>query len=221
MATQAEKHAKPPEKDDLLVIQFSTAAPIWRGWMPERLRQPSKLYSIVGDKNWASGMIRRSCHSPFSHVDLVMKDGNLLGASDYQDAPVISGNARGVAIRPPDYGPFAYRRQMQIKTPRADDVINVAATQLGKHFDNGSLWDMISDHFPGQRDWRMDDSWFCAELVLWAMEASAVFGGPLRWPKNRVSPTDILMLFLTDARWVNRDQFWHPVPGLKLGPNER
>jgi hypothetical protein len=207
--------------EDVLVIQFSTAAPIWRWWVPNRLRRPGAPYFILGDKNWASGMIRRSCHSPFSHVDIQLKDGNLLGASDYIDAPVIQGNARGVAIRPPDYGPFAYRRQMKIKTDRAEDVRKIARTQIGKNFDNGSLWDMISDKFPGQREWRMDGSWFCAELVLWSMESAGLFGGPLRWPKNRVSPTDILMLFLPDPRWINRDEFWHPVPGIELGMYER
>ena len=211
----------PPPDDDLLTIQFSTAAPMWRWWVPNRLRQPTSIYCIAGDKNWASGLIRRSCHSPFSDVDLVMRDGNMLGASDYLSAPVVTGNSRGVAIRPPEYGPFAYRRRMKIKTPRADDVIKIASTQLGKDFDNGSLWDMVSDRFPGQRDWRMEGKWFCAELILWAMETGGLFGGPLRWPKNRVSPTDIIMLLLTDERWINRDEFWHPVPGLTLGPNEK
>jgi len=160
------------------------------------------------------------CHSPFSHLDIVLPDGHLLGASDSPKAPVIEGNPRGVAIRPFDYQSFGYRRQMVLKTERADDIRAIAKTQLGKEFDNVGLREMLSDNFPGARNWRMDDNWFCAELVAFAMEAGGLFGGPLLWPKNRVSPSDLLMLFLLDARWINQDIFWAPVPGLKLGPSE-
>jgi hypothetical protein len=56
---------------------------------------------------------------------------------------------------------------------------------------------------------------------VWSMETGYFWGPPpIQWPKNRVSPTDILMLLLCDPRWVNKDSFWLPVPGLTLGPNE-
>ena len=174
------------------------------------------------NKNWGSGLIRRANHSPFSHVDMLMKDGNLLGASNSPNAPVIHGNPRGVAVRPFDYQPFAYRRQMFIKTERADDIRRIAVTQLGKEFDNSSLKDFISDSFPGIRDWRLNESWFCAELVIWSMEMGYFWGPPpLPWPKNRVSPTDILMILTGDSRWYNKDSFWNPIPDLVLGPHER
>jgi hypothetical protein len=64
-------------------------------------------------------------------------------------------------------------------------------------------------------------NWFCAELCMWAMETGYLWGPPpLPWPKNRVSPNDILMVMLGDDRWINKDSFWDPIPGLKLGPNE-
>lgn len=110
---------------------------------------------------------------------------------------------------------------MVIQTRRADDIRALALSQLGKSFDNGSLRDFISDKFPGERDWRLDDHWFCAELVMWAMEAGYLWDGPLAWPKNRVSPTDILMVMLADSRWLNKDTFWQPIPGLVLGNHER
>lgn len=195
-----------------LVLQFSTTVPDWRwhGKIPPWLKKfPS---SLLFDKNWASGLIRRTCHSPFSHADLVMLDGTLLGASDFAIAPIIittpPGNPRGVAQRPFDYAKFGYRRQMIIATSRADDVRAIARTQLGKPFDNGALRDMIGDKFPGERDWRIDDCWFCSELLAWAMETAGMFDGPLPWPKNRLTPTDLLVLFLLDSRWVNRDTFW-------------
>jgi hypothetical protein len=125
-----------------------------------------------------------------------------------------------VAVRPPEYQQFRYRRQMVIATPRAEDVRALALSQLGKKFDNSSLKDFASDKFPGDRDWRLRDSWFCAELVIWAMESAFVFDGALSWPKNRVSPTDILLLFLNSPMWRNKASFWLPIPGLILGPNE-
>jgi hypothetical protein len=207
-------------REDRLVLQFSTSAPNWR-WP----RTPSGLksfpFSLLTDKHWGSGMIRRANHSPFSHIDMVMKDGNLLGASNSPDAPFMHGNPRGVAIRPPDYQRFAYRRQMVLATERADDIRRMASTQLGKDFDNTGLRDFISDSFPGLRDWRLNESWFCAELVAWAMEMGG-FWQPkiLIWPRNRVSPTDLLLVCLMDDRWLNRTEFWKPIPGLVLGPDE-
>lgn len=173
------------------------------------------------DKNWASPWIRRVNHSPFSHVDFVLDDGSLLGASNSPNAPFVRGNPCGVAVRPPDYEDFSYRRRMILKTDRADDILSIAQTQIGKTFDNSGLIDFLSDHFPGVRDWRLDDSWFCAELAMWALDVGGLWQ-PFRviWPKNRVSPTDIVLTLLMDQRFVNRATFWEPVPGLTLGPNE-
>ncbi len=177
---------------------------------------------ILFDKYWAAPIIRRMSHSPFTHCDMMLEDGNMLGASDNFDAPVIKGNPRGVAVRPPDYQPFSYRRRVILKTERADDIRNIALTQVGKDFDNSGLKDFIGSSFPGMRDWRLDNSWWCSELVTWAMEAGG-FWQPrmLMWPKNRVTPTDLLLVLLMDDRWINREAFWLPVPGLKLDQNER
>jgi hypothetical protein len=207
-------------REDRLILQFSTAAPDWRFKHLPRFCKWWPL-SMVFNKNWGSGLIRRSCHSPFSHVDMVLKDGNLLGANDDINAPVIHGNPRGVAVRPPNYQKFSYRRQAIIETDRADDIRRIWSTQLGKDYDGSSLWDMISDKFPGSRDWRLDSHWFCSEGIMWAMETGYFWGPPpILWPKNRVSPTDLLMMLCTDERWVNKDTFWQPIPGLALGPDE-
>ena len=216
-STLKELLARP--RVDRIILQFSTAAKDWKPHTPEFCK--TFPISMMFNKNWGSGLIRRANHSPFSHVDILMKDGSLLGASDSPNAPVIQGNPRGVAARPFDYQPFAYRRQMILATERADDIRRMAATQLGKSFDRSALRDFISDSFPGHRDWRLNESWFCAELIVWAMETGG-FWQPktLIWPRNRVSPTDILLVCLMDDRWVNRDSFWQPIPNLELGLNE-
>jgi hypothetical protein len=207
-------------RDNRLILQFSTAAPDWKYKHLPRFCKRWPI-SMLFNKNWGSGMIRRANHSPFSHVDILMKDGSLVGASDSPWAPYIHGNPRGVASRPMDYQLFAYRRQMVLETDRAEDIRRMVITQLGKSYDGGSLKDMISDKFPGDRDWRLTDSWFCSELAAWAMETGH-FWGPqqLRWPKNRVSPTDLLLMCIHDERWLNRDTFWQPIPGLVLGEGE-
>jgi hypothetical protein len=152
---------------------------------------------------------------------MVMKDGTLLGASDSPAAPVIHGNPRGVASRPFDYQKFAYRRQMILATPRADDIRRLWTTQLGKPYDRSAFRGFSGDYFPGSRDWRLDETWFCSEGIVWAMETGYFWGPPpVSWPKNRVSPTDLLIMLINDERWINKDTFWDPIPGLVLDNGE-
>jgi len=190
-----------------LVLQFSTCA------------APAHWWEI----DW-SKWIRRAGHSPFSHVDLMMDDGNLLGASNSPGSPIIAGNASGVALRPQDYlapyGGFAYRRRMVLATTRAHDIRAITLTQLGKPFDGNMIRDMLGDKFPGVRDWRLGDSWRCSELIGWGMETGGFWGGNLNWPKNKLSPTDLCLVLIADRRWINSDTFWAPIPGLELGPKE-
>lgn len=173
--------------------------------------------------NWASAAIRRLNHSPFSHVDYLLPDGNCLGASDQgPNSPCIKGNPQGVAIRPPNYQTFGYRRDMILKTDLADAIITHTLMQLGKPFDSSALWDFLADDFPGERDWKDPDSWFCAELKAATMDMGGLFGPrKLMWPKNRVSPTDLLLLLMFDERWINRDSFWAPIEKLTLDPGEK
>jgi hypothetical protein len=195
-----------------IVLQFSTSAHVpffWTGW-----------------KNRASYFIRCLCHSNFSHVEFMLDDGNLLGASDQGPlSPCLSGSSRGVAIRPPNYQLFGLRRQMIIATDKADAVIAFVETQLGKPFDNTALHNFLSSAPPGDRNWRDPTSWFCSELVLAAMEEAGYFvpvlgKSQLPVPKNRVSPNDLLEILLLDPNWLNRDTFWNPIEGLKLDPGE-
>jgi hypothetical protein len=182
---------------DHVVIQFSTTVNEFRWW-------PWPPFP-----NWASWCIRHMCHSPFSHVDIELPDGSLLGASDSPDSPIVTGNSHGVAIRPNDYEDYGRRRRMIIRTPLADDIIAKAKTQIGKPFDNKALKGFLSDEMPFTRPWTDPTQWFCSELVVWAFEMCGYWEHrPSVWPKDRISPSDIFMLFLYDANWINRDTFW-------------
>src|SRR5215469_6178327 len=100
-------------------------------------------------RNKYSFLIRLMCHSPFSHVDFVLPNGSLLGASSMgKGSPCLDGNPDGVAVRPASYEEFGYRRQMILKTPLAAQIYARALTQLGRPFDNGALKDFISSKFP-------------------------------------------------------------------------
>ena len=184
--------------DDKLVLQFSTTHNIWT-WCPPFF------------PNWGSVVIRRGTHSPFSHVDMVLPGGYLLGASDSPNAPVLSGNPRGVAVRPADYAPFAIKRRMVIQTPLADDIRLAAIAQNGKPFDGGIIRAFLSPSSYRKLDWYDTGQWFCSELVVWAMELSGFWTPSMvrQWPKKLITPIDILILLLFDARWTNMETFWN------------
>jgi len=192
---------------DHLVLRFSTSEDVWQNWM--------------------SACIRRLGHSQFSHVDILLPDhhefaGGLLGASDMgAESPFIRGEPRGVAIRPANYQRFGIRRDLILETDKADDVIAAVMSQLGKPFDSSGLWEFIGDKPPDERDWRNMAHWWCSELAAWGKEEGKFFRRPLIAAKNRISPPDLMLLLDQDDRWINRDVFWHPIPGLALDPGEK
>lgn len=119
-----------------------------------------------------SRLIRWFTWSDWSHVDIVLPDGRLLGAT----------GARGVAIR--DYDQSVSHVRFTVDAP--DVVIDLAMTQLGKKYDYAAIIGM-----PFRRDWQDGRKWFCSELVAWAF---AEAGHPLlRMKRNgRVTPGDLL-----------------------------
>jgi len=164
--------------------------------------------------------ICRLTHSPFSHVDLLLDDGNLLGSSNSPLAPVVSGNSRGVAVRPPNYQRFAVRRDAQIMTTpkRKQRFHDFCMAQLGKPFDREALKPTIflSSSFE-KRDWRIDDKWFCAEMMGRATEVAPLIDWTIPGIKNRITPADLILLLapLYDYAVASK-----PIPGLKLDPGE-
>ena len=139
---------------------------------------------------------------------MVVEEG-LLGASDSPKAPVIEGNPRGVALRPFDYQDFGAKYRMIIRTPRARAIRAAWMTQIGKPFDNTALKTFLSDKPPTTRDWLVETSWFCSEGIAWSFMTGGYWVAPPSiWPKERLSPSDLLMIFLFDPQWVNRDTFW-------------
>jgi hypothetical protein len=193
-----------------VTLRFSRCAPpTWA----EKWRDKSFIdYSLL---------ICRMTHSPFSHVDLVTDDGYLLGASDNINAPVITGNPRGVAIRPVDYQRFAVRRDAKLKTSpiRKARFIDFCMAQLGQSFDSGALSPKVflSPHFEW-REWRTPGKWFCAELMARATEEAPLLDWAIPGIKNRVTPADLILLL---APLYNFHMARKPITGLKLEPWEQ
>lgn len=136
------------------------------------------LRLVSEKKSFASFIIRRVTYSPFSHVDVVMPDGTLLGAR-------MSG---GVQARPANYAKFDTVALFTIQLP-ADDEAKFYAflhAQLGKPYDKSGIANLAIQN----RNWHDDDSWFCSELVAAAFEHA---GHPLVIVPNadRVTPRDV------------------------------
>lgn len=202
---------------DQVIVQFSTCAPA--SFNP---------FKRLGWKNRYSKVIRMLGHTYFSHVDFLLDDGKCLGASYNPVGPVISGNPRGVAIRPSEYQSFGIRRRMVLQTPRAKDIYDYAHAQIGKPFDSGALSPKVflADPFIGsvedKRNFREPSKWFCAELVICAFEEGVYWGPGVKCPilKNRVTPGDLYEIFMMDPNFVNRDTFFNPIEDLPMGPYE-
>jgi hypothetical protein len=165
-------------------------------------------------------LIAKACRSQFSHVDAVLEDGNLLGASDSPKAPFIEGNPCGVAIRPPDYQPFAIRRIAHVYVPaRVEEwFYTLLHAQLGEPFDNTAMHAVFSGKPDNGRNWKDDNAWFCSELKAFAFEESGALNVPPLISKDRVTPPDLLLII--SHLVANAETFWDPIPGLVLGEGE-
>jgi hypothetical protein len=122
----------------------------------------------------------------FSHVDVVLADGRLLGARDEACETI----AAGVQIRPADYARFTRKLVVTIATDTANaqSFDTFLRAQLGKPYD---LRAIIG--FALGRDWRESDSWFCSELVAAALETAKIFPYRLATPANKIDPDDLLL----------------------------
>lgn len=123
----------------------------------------------------------------FSHVDIVLDKGLLLGAR----SDSIGGKPPGVQIRPPGYDP-KWTKQVIISIPCTLEQQHTAETfalgQVGKAYDKLAIVG-----FAVGRDWRDDTEWFCSELGARYGEIGGVWS-ELYTPANKVEPSALAML---------------------------
>lgn len=130
----------------------------------------------------------------FSHVDLILPDGSLMGAR----SDAVGGKPPGVQIRPPFYERWKKRVVMKLACTelQKQSVIAFNMSQEGKPYDRSAIWGFVAG-----RDWRQQDSWFCSELQAAAIE-SADLTHPLYAPKSKVTPAALAtLLSAVGAKW--------------------
>lgn len=119
-------------------------------------------------------MVRWSTWSPYSHVDIVLESGQLLGATP----------EHGVAIRPPVPGRRTTR--LQATAPYVP-VVEAMQSQLDRPYDWRGIFGCAA-----RQNWQAPNAWFCSELIAWAFEQA---GHPLLPTRRtaRVTPRDLLL----------------------------
>ena len=131
----------------------------------------------------------------YSHVDLVLPDGRLLGARSDK----IGFIPPGVQIRPPvyDHWKICDRFSLDCTKQQADTFYDFGIDQIGKPYDKIGILGFIAD-----RDWREEDAWFCSELLTAALELALSVNLPLG--VNKIDPTAAALIFSTlGAKPVN------------------
>lgn len=117
-----------------------------------------------------SRLIRAATFSEWSHVDVITRQGTLVGALA----------THGVIEYPlRDRLAVATRMQIRLIDGDADQAIAYARGQVGKAYD----WIGLLGLEVG-RDWQCDDKWFCSELAA----SAAVKAG------NRAIDTDLFRI---------------------------
>lgn len=141
---------------------------------------------FVRSDDWQSNAIAWYGDGDFSHVDILLSDGCLLGAR----SDSVGGAPPGVQYRKPDYAPWS--KQVIISIPCTEEqrlrAVQFAIAQIGKPYDKRSI-----AAFFVARDWRSPDSWFCSELGAAVGEEGGLWG-PLYSPVNKITPVGLALV---------------------------
>lgn len=137
-------------------------------------------YQFVRGTDLESKLIAFGGAGDFSHVDILLDDGSLLGAR-------LEG---GVAIRPAGYEPWS--KQVVIEIPCSglakDAALTFAHAQVGKPYDKLAIAAFVVG-----RDWREEGEWFCSELGARTGEVGALWP-VLYTPANKVTPVELALV---------------------------
>lgn len=98
-----------------------------------------------------SAIIRWRDWSDYSHVELIMPDGKLLGA-----------NLDGVKLRDPYKVAKRLILEIEVTEEQANRIYLNAMMQIGKKYDWAGIFGFVAS-----RNWQETDKWFCSELIAW------------------------------------------------------
>lgn len=124
---------------------------------------------------------------PYTHVEVVLDDGRLLGAM-----------GDGVKARPKGYdaGRFLNETFLTVSMTVEQEAVFLAFLnqQIGKPYDR---WAVMA-FFVG-RDWQEPDSWDCSEMAAAALAACRKFPQHLAVSFSRVTVRDVFLLVSTST----------------------
>lgn len=141
---------------------------------------PDKIYVYIVFttlNHWISRMICWFTRGKWSHVEIFLPDGRLLGAMP----------GKGVITRKfSSIAKSKYRvDRIRVKDENAAQTVYWAARQeLGKPYDWAAIFGFVF-----RRNWQKPKKWFCSELVAWSFQRA---GEQLLDTKaSFISPRDI------------------------------
>lgn len=138
--------------------------------------EPSSFvrFQFVRSDDCVSDAIAWFSAGKFSHVDMVLDNGDLLG----------SRFRGGVLVRKPGYAPWSKCVTIDVPCTALQKAVAVAFAedQLGKPYDKLAIVGFVVG-----RSWRDTDAWFCSELAAAAGEKAGLWP-PLYSPANRITP---------------------------------
>lgn len=125
--------------------------------------------------------IRAATWSPWSHVDVILPGGRIIGATLESGVAVHSLESRILKASRAAVTDFPSRNP--------DAIYSALYSQISKKYD----WTAILGMVLRNRNWQEDDSWFCSELIAWAFQEA---GEPLFRENmvDRITPHHLWML---------------------------
>lgn len=120
---------------------------------------------LVRGAGISSSLIAWQGSGIYSHADIVLPDGRLLGAR----SDAVGGQPPGVRVRPAFYETWKHRTLFALDaTPEQEKLFyDFALAQEGKPYDSRAIVAFLVN-----RNWRDTAAWFCSELVAASLEHS-------------------------------------------------
>lgn len=143
------------------------------------MRIVAQFSTEAGISSW---LLRWFTHSHFSHVDIQLSDGSLIGAR-------LSG---GVRLRPSNYAKFTRIERIAIDVSETEyaAAIDWLYSKIGTKYDIKAIF-----AFMFNRNWRDMKRLFCSEYYIDLLEYLKKIR--VRTPANRITPNDAYLLAYT------------------------
>jgi hypothetical protein len=143
-----------------------------------------ELRFVDGDQLIPSGVIKYLTRCDWSHVEAIT--GQLTYGAQ------LAGGVRWRTTQDPCYDRLAKTELVELQSTdrQFTKFWDFMGSQLNRPYD----WRAILSFGLGERDWRAEDSWFCSELVIRALEVAELVSLPASLPVDRITPRDVWLL---------------------------